>query len=276
MSAPLAPPLRYVPLVRRLPRRIRAALLVVHVVASAGWLGLDGALVALQVTGLQSGDPAVRAGVVVAMTVIACWVLIPVVCASLCSGLVLALGTSWGLARHWWLVAKSGIAVMLTATGAVLTLPRLPEVLAGEGEPVQAVTLAARSVALALLLIATGLSVVKPWGKTQLAGSRGTPSTAIAQSTGIDRSAATLWPGCLDAFVDMDQQARRQAQLHALRNLRALPGAPGGRVLIRGSRTWIDTATIADAASVVRPQRQPADRNRRPPRRSRSFPRARS
>ncbi|MGB9280771.1 MAG: hypothetical protein WCB57_11925, partial [Pseudonocardiaceae bacterium] len=134
--------------------------------ASAGWLGLDGALVALQVTGLQSGDPAVRAGVVVAMTVIACWVLIPVVCASLCSGLVLALGTSWGLARHWWLVAKFVIAVMLTATGAVLTLPRLPEVLAGEGEPVQAVTLAARSVALALLLIATGLSVVKPWGKT--------------------------------------------------------------------------------------------------------------
>ncbi|MGB8960842.1 MAG: hypothetical protein WCC38_02625 [Pseudonocardiaceae bacterium] len=264
------------PLVRRLPRRIRAALLVVHVVASAGWLGLDGALVALQVTVLQSGDPAVRAGVVVAMTVIACWVLIPVVCASLCSGLVLALGTSWGLARHWWLVAKFVIAVMLTATGAVLTLPRLPEVLAGEGEPVQAVTLAARSVALALLLIATGLSVVKPWGKTQMAGSRGTPSTPIAQSTGIDRSAASLWPGCLDALVDMDQQARRQAQLHALRNLRALPGAPGGRVLIRGSRTWIDTDTIADAASVVRPQRQPADRNRRPPRRSRSFPRARS
>ncbi|MCA1696785.1 MAG: hypothetical protein ABR615_07680 [Pseudonocardiaceae bacterium] len=51
--------------------------------ASAGWLGLDGALVALEVTGQYSGDPAVRAGVVAAMAVIACWVLIPVVCALL-------------------------------------------------------------------------------------------------------------------------------------------------------------------------------------------------
>ncbi|MBA2472754.1 MAG: hypothetical protein H0V41_11145 [Pseudonocardiales bacterium] len=96
MSAPLAAPLRYVPLVHRLPRRVRAALLVVHVVASAGWLGLDGALVALKVTGLHSGDPA---------------------------------------------VAKSGIAVVLTATGVALTLPRLQEILAGEGEPAQALTL---------------------------------------------------------------------------------------------------------------------------------------
>jgi len=270
VSAPLAPPLRYLPLVRRLPRRVRAALLVVHVVASAGWLGLDGALVALEMIGLQSGDPAIRAGVVAAMAVIACWVLIPVVCASLCSGLMLALGTSWGLARHWWLVAKSGIAIVLTATGVVLTVPRLPEVLAGQGEPVQALTLGARSVALGLLLTATGLSVVKPWGKTRLAGSRRTPLTAIAQGTGIDRSGATLWPGSFDAF-----EAPQSAQLHALRGLRALPGAPGGRVLVRGSRTWIDSTTIADPASVVRPQGQLAARSRRPPR-SRPVTRARS
>jgi hypothetical protein len=248
---------------------------VVHVVASAGWLGLDGALVALEVTGLRSGNPAVQAGVVAAIAVIACWVLIPVVCASLCSGLVLALGTSWGLARHWWLVAKSGIAAVLTATGVVLTLPRLPEILAGEGEPVQALTLAARSVALGLLLTATGLSVVKPWGKTRLAGSRRPQSMAIVHSAGIDRPAATLWTGSFDPFEDMNQETPQSAQLHALRGLRALPGAPGGRVLVRGSRTWTDSTTIADAASVVRPQGQPAARSRRPPR-SRSVTRARS
>ncbi len=249
---------------------------MVHVVASAGWLGLDGALVALEVTGLHSGDPAVRAGIVVAMAVIACWVLIPVVCASLCTGLVLALGTSWGLARHWWLVAKSGIAVVLTATGVALTLPRLPEVLAGEGEPAQALTLAARSVALALLLTATGLSVVKPWGKTQSAWSRGAQSTATAQSMGIDRPAATSWMARSAAFDDGGQEGPRSAQLHALRGLGALPGAPGGRVLVRGSRTWIDTATVADAAVIVRPQGRPVARSRRPPRWSRSGTRPRA
>ena len=274
MSAPLAPPLRHLPLPRRLPRRLRAALLVVHVATSAGWLGLDAALVALDVIGLNSGDPVVRAGVVVAMTVIACWVLIPVVCASLCSGLVLALGTSWGLARHWWLVAKSGIAVVLTATGVALTLPRVTGVLAGEAEPVQALTLAARLVALGLLLTATGISVVKPWGKTRLAGSGGL--VAMAHSAGLDRPAATLWTGTFNPFEDMNQEAPQSAQLHALRGLRALPSAPGGRVLVRGSRTWIDSTTITDAASVARPQGQPAARNRRPPRRSRSVTRARS
>jgi hypothetical protein len=248
---------------------------VVHVVASAGWLGLDGALVALEVTGLHSGDPVVRAGIVVAMAVIACWVLIPVVCASLCTGLVLALGTSWGLARHWWLVAKSGIAVVLTATGVALTLPRLPEVLAGQGEPAQALTLAARSVALGLLLTATGLSVVKPWGKTRLAWSRGTQPTATAQGTAIVPPAATSWTARSDALGDTGQ-GPRLAQLHALRGLRALPGAPGGRVLVRGSRTWIDTATVADAAVVVRPQGRPVARSRRPPRWSRSGTRPRA
>jgi hypothetical protein len=63
-------------------------------------------------------------------------------------------------------LAKCGIAVTLTATGLALMLPRLDQVVAGDGEPVQLQTLLARSLALILLLAATGLSVIKPWGKT--------------------------------------------------------------------------------------------------------------
>ncbi|MGH3981187.1 MAG: hypothetical protein ACRDST_00505 [Pseudonocardiaceae bacterium] len=150
----------------RLPRRARAALLTVHVAVSVGWLGLDGALVALEVTTLTSGDPAVQSGIAAATGALASWVLIPVVFTSLVSGLVLALSTPWGLVRHWWVLAKCGIAVTLTATGLALMLPRLDQVVTGDGEPVQLQTLLARSLALILLLAATGLSVVKPWGKT--------------------------------------------------------------------------------------------------------------
>jgi hypothetical protein len=89
----------------RLPRRARAALLTVHVAVSVGWLGLDGALVALEVTSLTSGDPAVQGGIEAAMGALASWVLIPVVFTSLVSGLVLALSTPWGLVRHWWVLA---------------------------------------------------------------------------------------------------------------------------------------------------------------------------
>jgi hypothetical protein len=150
----------------RLPRRTRAAVLTIHVAMSVGWLGLDGALVALEVTGLSTANSAVRAGIAAAMAVIACWVLIPVVFFSLASGLVLALSTPWGLVRYWWVLAKSVIAAALTAAGLMFLIPQLPALVAGGGEPVGMQTLVARSLALVLLLAATGLSVVKPWGKT--------------------------------------------------------------------------------------------------------------
>lgn len=150
----------------RLPRRVRAALLTVHIATSVGWLGLNGALVALEVTCLRTGDPTEQAGMAAAMAVIATWVVIPVVFCALVSGLVLALSTPWGLVRHWWVLAKCGIAAALTAAGLVLMLPRLHQIVAGDGEPVGMQTLVGRSVALVLLLAATGLSVVKPWGKT--------------------------------------------------------------------------------------------------------------
>jgi hypothetical protein len=276
MRAPLVAVVTSMPLVRRLPRRVRTALLVVHVATSAGWLGLDGALVALQVTGLHSGDPAARPGIAIAMAAIACWVLIPVVFAALCSGLVLALGTPWGLARHWWVLAKSGIAVVLTTTGAALMLPHLPPVFAGESELGGVQTLAARSVALVLLLAAMGLSVVKPWGKVGLAGARGTHPTVIARNIGAGRPVAALRAVHPNALDDLYAQGAGPAQLHALRaldgqrNLRVLPDEPGvaaRRVLVTGSRTW---AASAGAVAVVRPPDSAVTGSRRwPPRWSR-------
>ncbi|MBV9161760.1 MAG: hypothetical protein JO309_05245 [Pseudonocardiales bacterium] len=150
----------------RLSRQARAVVLTVHITMSVGWLGLDGALVALEVTGLSTVHPTVGAGIATATGVIACWVLIPVVFSSLVSGLVLALSTPWGLVRHWWVIVKCGIAAVLTAAGLLYLLPQLPQIVAGGGEPAEMQTLIARSVALVLLLAATGLSVVKPWGKT--------------------------------------------------------------------------------------------------------------
>lgn len=46
---------------------------------SLGWLGLDGALVTLALTGPWRKNPAARSGIASAMAVIAWWVLIPVV-----------------------------------------------------------------------------------------------------------------------------------------------------------------------------------------------------
>jgi hypothetical protein len=150
----------------RLPRRLRVALLTVHIVMSVGWVGLLGALVAMEVIALATVNPLERAGIATAMAAMTVWVLVPVVFASMTSGLVLALFTPWGLTRHWWVLAKCGIAVVVTVVALALLLPQLHQIIAGDGEPIQMLTLIARSAALLLLLVATGLSVVKPWGKT--------------------------------------------------------------------------------------------------------------
>jgi hypothetical protein len=152
-----------------------------HVAVSVGWLGLDGALVALEVTGLGTSDPGGRAGIAAAMAAIVVWVLIPVVFCSLVSGLVLALSTSWGLVRHWWVLIKCGIVAVLTATGLLMMLPRLHQIIDGDAEPVGMRMLLGRAIALALLLAATGLSVVKPWGKTPHGRSVRTVRKAIQQ-----------------------------------------------------------------------------------------------
>jgi hypothetical protein len=271
MSPSLAAALAHLPQVPRLPKRVRSTLLTVHVAASAGWLGLIGALVVLEVIGLDSSDPALRTGISVAMAAIACWILIPLVFTSLCTGLVLAMGTSWGLTRHWWLLAKSGIAAVLTTTGVALMLPRLPHVLAGEGEPIQLKTLALRSVALVLLLIATGISVAKPWGKTRLAWSHKTQTKAATPVVVAARPADPLFAG---RAHDIGFQQTRSAQLHALRALhgqRGLrpvsedSGARGCRVLVVGSGTWISPTAVADAAAEpARDRATPRSRSQRP------------
>ena len=287
MSPSLAAALAYLPRVPRLPKRVRSSLLTVHVAASAGWLGLDGALVVLEVIGLNSADPALRTGISVAMAAIACWVLIPLVFASLCTGLILGLGTSWGLARHWWLVAKSVIAAVLAATGVVLMLPRLSQLLAGEGEPIQLRTLALRSVALVLLLLATGISVVKPWGKTRLSWSHKTQTATAIPVPSKVRTTEPVRADHVNSSGNIRMQQARPAQLHALRalhgqrNLPVVPeeaGARGCRVLVVGSRTWIDPTIGADAAPVDRSNGQavPGSRSQRSSRSSRSLARARA
>ena len=244
----------------------------------------------LEVIGLNSDDPALRTGISIAMAAIACWILIPLVFASLCSGLVLAVGTQWGLARHWWLLAKTGIAAVLTVTGVVLILPRLPNLLAGEGEPLQLRTVALRSVALVLLLIATGLSVVKPWGKSRLAWSRKTQTTAQTTATApVPATARTADPllAVRPNALNLRMQQAPSAQLHALRalhgqrGLRTVPdeaGSRGCRVLVIGSRTWIDPTAVATTAAVARPQGRsvPKGHWRRSPLLSRSVARMRA
>jgi hypothetical protein len=79
-------------------RPVRRALLVVHVAASAGWLGLTLGLPALGVTAGTTGSAITVEASVRAMKLFADWLLVPAALLTFGSGLALALGTLWGLA----------------------------------------------------------------------------------------------------------------------------------------------------------------------------------
>ncbi|MFJ7064232.1 DUF2269 domain-containing protein [Streptomyces sp. NPDC101115] len=149
---------------KHLQRPVRRALLVVHVAVSVSWLGLSVGLLTLGLIAYRTQDPSLTQAAYRAMKVFADWLLGPVALVTLGSGLVLSLGTPWGLARHRWVWIKFWITVA-TATATVFALR--PEIshAAAAGVPDSSLV-AAPIVSTTAYLFMTAISVLKPWGLT--------------------------------------------------------------------------------------------------------------
>jgi uncharacterized membrane protein len=152
--------------------RVRKLVLTAHVTASVGWLGAVAGFLALSVVGLTSGDAETARGAYLVMEPAAWFVLVPLALASLLTGLVQALGTTWGLFRHYWVLFKLLINVL--ATLVLLTYMETFRVLAEVAADPSADLSVVRNpsptlhavAALLLLLAATTLAVYKPRGLT--------------------------------------------------------------------------------------------------------------
>ncbi|GHB62060.1 hypothetical protein GCM10010377_61370 [Streptomyces viridiviolaceus] len=155
----------------KLSRPARRASLVVHVVASAGWLGLTLGLLALGVTAATTASPAsVEAGVR-AMKLFADWLLLPLAFLTLSSGVVLSLGTPWGLARHRWVWTKFWLTLATTVATAFALRPGVDSavaaVAAGRPLPDAGDVLFGPIVSLSAYVFMTVISLLKPWGPTR-------------------------------------------------------------------------------------------------------------
>lgn len=153
--------------------RLRKASLTVHVVSSVGWLGSVAALLGLAITGLASDDPELVRAVYLAAEPLTWFVIVPFALASLVTGVVQSLGTTWGLLRHYWVLFKLVIAVVASLVLALYTqtIGSLADV-AGRpggdlGELRSATFVLHSGAALVLLLGATVLAVYKPRGMTR-------------------------------------------------------------------------------------------------------------
>lgn len=155
----------------KLSRPARRAWLVVHVVAAASWLGLTLGLLALGLTAATTGSAVTVEAAVRAMKLFADWLLLPVGFLTLVSGLVLALGTQWGLARHRWVHTKFWVT-LATTTATVFALrpgvnSAVAAVAAGGPLPDAGEVLFGPIVSLSAYVFMTAISVLKPWGLTR-------------------------------------------------------------------------------------------------------------
>lgn len=155
----------------KLSRPARRATLVVHVTAAAGWLGLTLGLLALAFAAITTGSAATTEAAVRSMKLFADWLVIPIALSTLLSGLVLSLGTPWGLARHRWVYAKFWLTLATTAASAFALRPGLNDTMAAvsAGSPVTDPSglIAGPVVSLSAYLFMTVISVLKPWGLTR-------------------------------------------------------------------------------------------------------------
>lgn len=100
---------------------IRKLTLTAHVTASIGWIGALAVFFAHALAGLLSQDEQIVRAVSLAMGITAWFVILPLGLASFATGLVQALGTAWGLLRHYWILFK----LLLTAVAIIVLLLKL-------------------------------------------------------------------------------------------------------------------------------------------------------
>ena len=150
---------------------LRKLALTAHVIASVGWLGSILAFLALAVTGLTSEDAELVRAVYLVAEPLTWFVILPLALASLVTGLVQGLATTWGLFRHYWVVFKLLIAVVATIVLVMYTetvgfFAGVAANAAADVAHLRAPTFVLHAgAALVLLSTATVLAVYKPPGR---------------------------------------------------------------------------------------------------------------
>ena len=155
--------------------RLRKFALTAHVTSSVGWLGAVAGFLAFAVAGVTSQDAQVVRAVYLVMDLTAWYVIVPLCFASVLTGFVSSLSTTWGLFRHYWVLLK----ILITIPSSLMLLVHMQPIsyMAGvaantpfsivdlHGLKIQLVIEAATAVL--VLLVATALSVYKPKGMTR-------------------------------------------------------------------------------------------------------------
>ncbi|WUH98666.1 hypothetical protein OHR68_34980 [Spirillospora sp. NBC_00431] len=157
----------------KLSRGWRKAVLVTHIVSAGAWIGVDVMVAVLVLTGKFGNSDEVRGLAYEALATFVVWPMLGSGLISLATGLILGLGTRWGLVRYWWVGIKLVLNIVLCTLILVALRPGMGEVgeygrdlVHGAPEPAAISNLFfPPAVSLVTLTLATVLAVAKPWGR---------------------------------------------------------------------------------------------------------------
>ena len=154
-----------------MPPRWRKAMLALHISASVGWLGAIAAYIALNVPALGSSDEQTVRAAYLMMEPVIVYAIVPLALASLTTGILQAVGTQWGLFRHYWVLISLVVTVFAT-TILLLHLPAVRELADRAAEPGESIQHAGGDLfhsvgGLIVLLIPLVLNIYKPRGLTR-------------------------------------------------------------------------------------------------------------
>jgi hypothetical protein len=150
---------------------LRKFVLAVHITCSVGWIGAVVAYLVLGVSAVTSSDAQTVRAAWIAMELTGWFAIVPLALAALLTGLIISLGTVWGLFRHYWVLISFGLTVLAT----IVLLFHMPTVSAmtemarvADGTHLSRLggDLFHPSVGLLVLLVITVLNIYKPRGVT--------------------------------------------------------------------------------------------------------------
>jgi hypothetical protein len=163
---------------RRVSPSLYKLLLTTHIIVSVGWLGVVFAKIVLGLVAITTTVPDTAAALYGAMQALNV-AFPPVAIGTIVTGVLLSLGTKWGLLQHYWVVTKIVLTVGVITTAVQLGGRIAPQSIAAPAGQAAAdgtilgiasaptTLLIALSVTHLLMLgAATVISVYKPWGKT--------------------------------------------------------------------------------------------------------------
>ena len=171
---------------------LRKFVLSVHVASSVGWLGAVVAYLVLDVTAVTSRDVQLVRAAYLGMELTIWYAIVPLALSSVIIGVINALGTAWGLFRHYWVLLK--LLLTIFATSILMletrTIGYLAEAASSISDPRELPGSLPHSIGglLVLLLIAV-LAVYKPRGMTRYGWRRKheQPSGSSADSAAAGR-----------------------------------------------------------------------------------------